>query len=134
MNELQAINAVVSLGCVAALSVVVLNTEIKEGPMLKLGLLGMIFSNLITAMLIFEGSQNWQAFSLVGLLNRAGMLFVCIGFVNRARNYAKTTTRVADPKQRTRQILRSITEPIEDLAHLFRASEPAALEETKDKR
>lgn len=131
MSELQFLNAAFSILCACALSVIVFRTDIKEGPVLKVGLVGMIFSNLITAMLIFEGSQNLDAYALTSVVSRVGILLICVGLIGRAVNYAKRTKYTVDPEQRTRSILRGIIEPVNDVAHLFRASEPAPLERDK---
>ena len=125
MNELQFLNAAFSILCAVALSVIVFRTDIKEGPILKVGLVSMIFSHIITAMLIFEGSKNLEAYSLTGLVNRIGVLLICIGVITRAISYAKRNRECITPQQRTRQILRGITEPMDDVAYFFRASEPA---------
>ena len=131
MSELQFLNAAFSILCAVTLSVIVFRTDIKEGPVLKVGLVGMIFSHLITAMLVFEGSQNLDAYSLTGVINRIGVLLVVVGLIGRAVNYAKRTKVYASPAQRTSQILSGIIEPVNDLAHLFRASEPAPLEKER---
>lgn len=131
MSELQFLNAAFSGLVAGALSVIVFRTDIKEGPVLKIGLVGMIFSNLITAMLIFEGSQNFDAYALTGVVSRIGILLICVGLIGRAVDYAKRTKCTVDPEQRTRSILRGIIEPVNDVAHLFRASEPAPLEREK---
>lgn len=133
MSELQFLNASFSIMCAGALSVIVFHNEIKEGPILKIGLVGMIFSNLITAMLIFEGSKNLDAYSATGVIHRIGVLLICVGLIGRAVNYAKRTKPV-DHKARTSQIMNGIMGPVNDIAHLFQASEPSPLEEQKDRR
>lgn len=85
MDALHILNGLVSLTCAAVLSWLVLSPGIHEGPVIKVGLIVMIFSLLATAAHILGNTQNWLALSSAGLTLRLGLLTVIAGICWRKR-------------------------------------------------
>lgn len=85
MDALQIINGVVSLICAGVLTWLVLAPDIHEGPVIKSGLIVMIFSLLATAAHVLGDTQNWLALSTAGLTLRIGLLTVICGIVWRKK-------------------------------------------------
>jgi len=132
-------SGVVSLLSALALCLIVLNRGIHEGVIIKVGLIGMIISLLVTFALTFNESREWEAYWRASFVTRCSILVVCIGLVVRARKYVeRLQTKIDTPcghESMTRAIMRRITEPVHDLAHLFNAdSAPAPLEPEGGKR
>lgn len=138
MSSWHFASGIVSLFAALALCVIVLNRRIHEGLIIKIGLIGMIVSLLVTFALTLAESRDWEAYWRASFVTRCGVLVVCAGLIVRARVYVNRLREAIDiPCDRqlgiTRSILRRITEPAHDLAMLFQAdSAPAPLE--KDKR
>jgi hypothetical protein len=125
VSNWQIANAVVSLFAAAVLTVVILHPRIHEGLGIKAGLMVVVVSLLATAGLTLAQSVNWEAYWRAGFTMRAGMALVCLGILYRARVAAKASPPPYDAQAAmTRSWMRRITEPVNDLAHLF-ADEPA---------
>ena len=131
-------SGVVSLFSALALCLIVLNSSIREGVIIKAGLIGLIFSLLITFALTMGESRDWEAYWRASFVTRASLLVVCFGLMVRARSYANRLRDDIDipcdaQLSMTRRILQRITDPAHDLAMLLNAdSAPAPLE--RDKR
>jgi hypothetical protein len=125
VSNWQIANAVVSLFAAAVLTVVILHPRIHEGLGIKAGLMVVVVSLLATAGLTLAQSVDWNAYWRAGFTMRAGMALVCLGILYRARVAAKSCPLPYDAHEAmTRSWMRRITEPVNDLAHLF-ADEPA---------
>lgn len=85
MDALHILNGLVSLTCAGALSWLVLSPGIHEGPVIKVGLIVMIFSLLATAAHTLGGTENWRPLSAAGLTLRFGLLTVIAGICWRKR-------------------------------------------------
>lgn len=140
MSSWHFASGIVSLFSALALCLIVLNRSIQEGLIIKAGLIGMIFSLLVTFALTMGESKDWEAYWRASFVTRCSVLVVCIGLMVRARGYVNRLREAIDiPCDRqagmTRSILSRITEPAHDLAVLFRAdSAPAPLESDKESR
>ena len=73
-------NGIASLGGVLVLGYIVLNERIKEGVVIKTGLVLMIFSLAATAVHALFNTGNWTALWAAGFTLRLGMLVVGLGF------------------------------------------------------
>lgn len=124
MSYWQMANAIVSLFTAGVLTVVVLHPRIHEGLPIKAGLMVVVISLLAMAGLTVAQSVNWDAYWRAGFVMRAGLALVCLGVLYRARESAKSAPPPYDAQAAlTRSWMRRITEPVNDLAHLF-ADEP----------
>ncbi|MDP3625007.1 MAG: hypothetical protein Q8S12_00305 [Hydrogenophaga sp.] len=132
-------SGIVSLFAALALCLIVLNQRINEGVIIKVGLIGMIISLLVTFALTVAESRDWEAYWRASFVTRCSVLVVCIGLIVRARSYVNRLREAIDipcdfHEGMTRSILRRITEPAHDLAMLFNAdSAPAPLEPDRKK-
>ena len=85
MDALHILNGLVSLTCAGVLSWLVLSPGIHEGPVIKVGLIAMIFALLATAAHTLGDTQDWMALSTAGLTLRLGLLTVIAGICWRKR-------------------------------------------------
>lgn len=83
MGHLYTLNGIVALACAAILSVIVLNQAIKEGLIIKVGLIMMIFSLLMTGYHSLTNHDFKQVLVLSGIILRSGLLLVGLGFLFR---------------------------------------------------
>lgn len=134
MSDLQQINGLASLLCALVLSGLVLNPRVKDGVVIKVGLLAMIGSFLVTAMLTYEQSRDWDAYAMANLMNRVGLLVAGGGVIWKLKKFVRRPKKKSDAhSERTNQQLSGITGPASDLAQLFYEQEPsrAAEKETR---
>ncbi len=80
MGTLLLANGIASLGGVIFLGYIVLNERIKEGVVIKLGLVLMIFALAATATYSLLETGNWAALWAAGFTLRLGLLVVGLGF------------------------------------------------------
>ncbi len=111
--------------CVVAaivLAIIVLHPGIKEGLLVKIGLVAMILSLSATAALTFTESINWPAYWRAAFTLRAGLAFTCVGILIKAHRIGRAQRRAAGfcHQRATSRWLYQITEPARDMAHLFR--------------
>lgn len=135
MNEWHIASAVASAIAAVFMLVVILHPGIKEGMFIKLGLVGLVLSLSATAYLTYTESTNWPAYWRAGFMTRVSVCFVAFGLLLKASAIGKARRRADQPIEhlhKTRRIIRYITEPVNDLAHLFSVSEPAQLEQQKE--
>ena len=85
VGPMQVANGLVSLIAASLLTGLVLNPSIKEGVVVKVGLMAMIWGLIGTAYLTLSASDNWDAVWNAGLVLRAGLCVTCIGMWWRAR-------------------------------------------------
>lgn len=124
MSYWQMANAIVSLFAAGVLTIVILHPRIHEGLPIKAGLMVVVIGLLATAGLTVTESTAWDAYWRAGFAMRAGLAVICLGVLYRARASAKSTPPPYDAQVAlTRTWLRRISEPVNDLAHLF-ADEP----------
>lgn len=136
MNSWLFASGIISLFSALGLCLIVLNREINEGVIIKVGLIGMIMSMLTTFALMMNESLNMDYYWRASFVLRLSILVVCFGLVVRARAYVKRTMGTPDFQESVgEKILRKVGEPVSDLAHLFNAdSAPAPLEPQHDSR
>ena len=97
MNELHhTLNALASLIAAAGLSYVVLSSRVKEGLVIKAGLVAMIFGLLGTAYFVLSGIESWRALWWCGFLLRGGLAVVIMGYLLRRRRAGHALMRSAD--------------------------------------
>lgn len=116
-------NAVACLVAAGVLSIIVLHPGIKEGLVVKAGLIAMILSLCATSALVFGGSVDWDAYWRAGFTLRAGLAVACLGIVIKAHRIGRSERRYsqADVHQHmTNRWLNQIADPVRDLSHLFR--------------
>jgi hypothetical protein len=123
MSDWQIANAAASLFAAVVLTIVVLHPKIHEGLAIKGGLMVMIAGLLATAALTVGGSVDWEAYWRAGFAMRMGLALVCVGILYRARVAAHCAQPPDPHAAMTRRWLRRISDPVNDLAHLF-ADEP----------
>ena len=133
MNTWQYASGVMALFAALGLCVIVLHRDIHEGFLIKAGLIGLIFSLLITFALTINGSLVLDYYWRATFLTKTSLFVTCLGLFVRARGYVKRTEPCVDiplgDEGMTRRIIRRITEPADDLAKLLNAdSTPAPLE------
>lgn len=120
MSDLQLLNGVASLLCAVVLSAAVLSDRVKDGVIIKTGLIAMIGSFVITAMLTLENSRDWDAYALANLINRVGLVVVGLGVWLRIHVFMHREKKSSDAhSHRTNQILGGISSPASDLMDLF---------------
>ena len=117
MNIWHMASGIVSLLCAIALSLVILHPRIHEGIVIKTGLITMVISCLVTFALTMADSTDWGAYWRASFWLRAGLLLTCAGLVMKARTVAPR--RQCVDEMLTRSWMRRMTEPVNDLAHLF---------------
>lgn len=117
MNTWHMASGIASLLCAAALSLVVLHPRIHEGVVIKAGLITMVISCLVTFALTATDSIDWGAYWRASFWLRAGLLMTCVGLVMKARTVAPR--KPCPNEMMTRSWMRRMTEPVNDLAHLF---------------
>lgn len=133
MNTWQYASGVMALFAAIGLCVVVLHRGIHEGPIIKAGLIGLIFSLLIIFALTVNETMILDYYWRATFLTKTSLFVTCLGLFIRARGYVKRTEPCVDipldGEGLTRRIMRRITEPADDLAKLLNAdSTPAQLE------
>lgn len=104
------------------LSIIVLHPGIKEGPLVKAGLVAMILSLCATAALTLTGSENWPGYWRSAFTLRVGLAVSCIGILLKAHSIGKASRKAQGfcHKTATNRWLYQIAEPARDMAHLFR--------------
>lgn len=95
------LNALVSLFLAAALTYIVFAEHIKEGPVVKLGLIITIGGLVGSAILIFlpnwEYDTNyWQGLWNAGLMTRIGLAIIVVGYWLRRYSKGHPCLRVSD--------------------------------------
>lgn len=136
MNTWQYASGIMALFAALGLCVIVLHSKIKEGALIKAGLIGLIFSLLITFALTVNETMILDYYWRATFLTKSSLCLVCLGLFVRARGYAKRTQTEVDiplsDEGLTQRIMRRITEPADDLAKLLSAdSAPAPLETSR---
>lgn len=135
MNTWQYASGIMALFAALGLCVIVLHSKIKEGALIKVGLIGLIFSLLITFALTVNETMILDYYWRATLLTKTSIFVVCLGLFSRARTYVKRTEVDIEIGHEglTRRIMRRITEPADDLAKLLNAdSAPSPLETHRD--
>lgn len=133
MNTWQHASGFMALLAALGLCVIVLHRGIHEGGIIKIGLIGLIFSLLITFALTVNETMILDYYWRATFLTKTSLFVTCLGLFIRARGYVKRTEPCVDipldGEGLTRRIMRRITEPADDLAKLLNAdSTPAQLE------
>ena len=85
VGPMQVANGLVSIVAAALMTGLTLNPSIKEGVVVKTGLMAMIWGLIGTAYLTLSASDNWEAVWNAGLVLRIGLCVTCIGMWWRAR-------------------------------------------------
>lgn len=125
MSDLQTLNGLASFASALVLGGVVLSPKVKDGVVIKAGLIAMIGSFIVTAMLTFEDSRDWDAYAMANLINRIGLVVALGGVWWRLHAFAKRTKKKSDAHSpRTNQILSGMTSQASDLMDLFVDSQP----------
>ena len=137
MNTWQYASGVMALFAALGLCVIVLHRGIHEGFLIKAGLIGLIFSLLITFALTVNETMILDYYWRATFLTKSSLFVTCLGLFVRARGYVKRTEPCVDIKVGheglTRRIMRRIVEPADDLAKMLSAdSAPAPLETRRD--
>jgi len=132
MSELHTLNGLTSFLCAVILAGVVLSPRVKDGVIIKVGLIAMIGSFLITAMLTFENSRNWDAYAMANLINRGGLLVSGLGVWMRLHKFLRRSKKNSDAHSpRTNQILSGMTSQASDLMDLLYDSKPSVTDKEK---
>lgn len=136
MNSWQYASGFMALFAALGLCVIVLHHNIREGAIIKVGLIGLIFSLLITFALTVNETMTLDYYWRATFLTKTSLFVTCVGLFVRAHFYAKrieVDIPVEDHREGwTRRILRGIIAPAEDVAKLLNAdSAPAPLETTR---
>lgn len=79
VGPMQVANGLVSLLAASLLTGLVLNPSIREGVVVKVGLMAMIWGLIGTAYLTLSASDNLDAVWHAGLVLRVGLCVTCIG-------------------------------------------------------
>jgi hypothetical protein len=125
-------SSVLSVACALVLAAIVLPHAIREGLIVKIGLVAMIFGLLAGAGLTLAGEDSAVAHARAAFTLHAGIAVVCVGLMVKARRIGQRRRAAGTcwHAQRTNQLLHQITEPVRDLAFLFepdeRVDRPAA--------
>ena len=131
MNTWQYASGVMALFAALGLCVIVLHSKIQEGAIMKVGLIVLIFSLLITFALTINETMVLEYYWRATFFTKTGLFVVCVGLFVRAHFYAKRTSASTHlgHEGRTRRIMRRITQPVDDIAELLNADRaPAPLE------
>ena len=132
MSDLQTLNGLSSFICAVILAGVVLSPRVKDGVIIKAGLIAMIGSFLITAMLSFENSRNWDAYAVANLINRGGLVVAGLGVWLRLHKFLGRSKKNSDAhSQRTNQLLSGMTSQASDLMDLLYDSKPRVTDKEK---
>ena len=119
----QLANAAACVVAAGVLSIIVLHPGIREGLIVKTGLIAMILSLCATAALLFGESVNWNAYWRAGFTLRAGLAVACLGIVIKAHRIGRSERRYSRAEvhqHMTNRWLTQIADPVRDLSHLFR--------------
>lgn len=133
MDPWHIASAASSVVAAFVLAAIVLHPQIHEGMVVKSGLVVAILSLVGTAMLTLSGSQDWSAYWRAGFSLRLGLAVACVGILLRARrlgSISRQRKQQERSRQATRRWLYQITEPMHDLAHLFRDERDVSRETT----
>jgi hypothetical protein len=126
---MQYVSATLSIVTALVLAAIVLPHAVREGLILKAGMVTMIFGLLAGAGIKLSGIEAplnaWRA----ELTLHMGIAIVCAGLVVRAHKIGRRRRARGEGwhAQRTSQLLYQITEPVRDLALLFE-DEPRQVE------
>lgn len=85
VGPMQIANGLVSLLAASLLTGLVLNHSIREGVVVKVGLMAMIWGLIGTSYLTLSASENWDAVWNAGLILRTGLCVTCVGMWWRSR-------------------------------------------------
>lgn len=97
MEFMHTINGAMSGLAALALCAIVLHPQIHEGPIIKIGLILMIFSLSATAVITLEGQDSWVSLYRAAFTLRLGIFIATIGVLIRAVNLKrKHHRRVTD--------------------------------------
>lgn len=100
-HDLMIVNGLASLGAAALLSLIVLHPRIHEGPVIKLGLIAMIFGCFGSfAAAAFAHVDAWHAHWHAGILIRAGLCITAVGVILRLGVGAHCIDRLAGSPKR----------------------------------
>ena len=120
MSDLQTLNGLASFASALVLGGVVLSPKVKDGVVIKAGLIAMIGSFIVTAMLTFEDSRDWDAYAMANLINRIGLVVALGGVWWRIHKFMNRQKKTSDAhSHRTNQMLRGIVTPASDLIDLI---------------
>lgn len=92
MDALQLFNGLTSLTLAGVLTFLVLTPKVHEGPIIKCGLVTMIFSLLASAAHILGDTENWRAIATASLTLRLGLLTVVVGLLWRRKTRGTWTS------------------------------------------
>jgi hypothetical protein len=81
-------NGFLSIAAAAALSFVVLSSRVDEGAWIKLGLIAMIFSLIVSALYSFFDLPLKTAYNAAFVL-RGGIVVVCIGYYMKFKRHKR---------------------------------------------
>lgn len=95
---IQHLSGFASLLCAGGLSFIVLTRRIKEGFVIKLGLIMMIGALLATAAMSLNGFDSARGWWNAAFLLRVGLLLVLVGYVRRVDQETKDAA-VVPPKE-----------------------------------
>jgi len=133
MSDLQTLNGLASFVCACVLTCVVLSPRVKDGVIIKAGLIAMIGSFFLTAMLAFENSKNLDAYAVSNLMNRGGLIVAGLGVWLRLHKFLRRSKKKSDAHSpRTNQILSVMTSQASELMDLIYDSEPAKRKDKVD--
>lgn len=94
MDSLFIVNGWVSLAGAIAASWIVLHPNIHEGLTVKIGMIAIAFSLLVTAALTFSGGANWHGLLAAGVVLRAGFVVVCLSVLWRVWRFLHGNQRL----------------------------------------
>ena len=123
MDPWHMASAVACTVAAVVLAVIVLHPGIREGLLVKAGLVAMVLSLAATAALTFSGSTDWPGYWRAAFTLRAGLAVACVGILIKAHRMGRQARRRSPPdaqRQMTNRWLSRIAEPAHDLAYLFR--------------
>lgn len=76
----QTLSGVTSLLCAALIGLVVLSHRVREGPVIKLGLILMVMGLLASGVIALKGFDTAHGMLNAGLLMRCGLLVALLGY------------------------------------------------------
>ena len=84
-EPIQTISGITSLICAALISVVVLSDEVQEGPVIKFGLILMIFGLLASGVITLKGFDTLYGLWNASLMTRCGLMLALLGHAWRLK-------------------------------------------------
>ena len=120
MSDLQLLNGWASALCAVVFAAMVLSSRVKDGVVVKSGLILAIAGSVVTFMLTIEQSRFWDAYALANLMFRGGLIVAVGGVAYRMRKRAIGSKKKSEAhSQRTNQLLAGMTHPANDLMDLL---------------